>query len=517
MSDNKPIDTGYTPDVLSCLADLSNDEVFTPPEIAKAMIDLLPEELFTNPNTTFLDPACKSGIFLREIAKKLLIGLKDKIPDLSERIDHILHKQLFGIAITELTSLMSRRSLYCSKYPNGKYSVSMFDNIQGNIKYKNCEHTFVDGKCMFCGCSDKTFGSKVRNNLESHAYEFIHTTKPEDLFKMKFDVIIGNPPYQLNDGGGMGTSALPIYDKFVEQAKKLNPRYLIMIIPSRWFSGGRDLEAFRKAMLHDDHLSKIVDFQNASDCFPGVEIKGGVCYFLWDRLHKGLCNVEYHNNGLVDQSTRPLLEEGMDTFIRDSKQISIMKKVRLLKEKPFSSIVSSNDPYGFDVREENSYSRIKPTFTLKATKGFYRFYYNGWQKNGIGYIDPKYVRNGEGLVSTYRVFIPKAWGSGNHLTDKLNGIVVEPGSASTETYLTIGPFKTNDVANNCLTYIKSKFFLFMVSLLKITQNSMQGVYSMVPLQDFSHAWNDTMLFQKYALTSEEIRFINESILPKDVK
>ena len=129
-------DKTYNPDVLSCLANLSNDEVFTPPEIANQMLDMLPKGIWSDPNTTFLDPACKSGVFLREIAKRLIKGLEDEIPDLDERLEHIFKKQLYGIAITELTSLLSRRSTYCSKYPNSRYSVVEFDSAEGNIRYR---------------------------------------------------------------------------------------------------------------------------------------------------------------------------------------------------------------------------------------------------------------------------------------------------------------------------------------------------------------------------------------------
>ena len=310
----------HTPDVLSCLSNLSNDEVFTPPEIVNQMLDMLPQELFKSPDTKFLDPACKTGVFLREIAKRLLIGLEEQIQDLQERIDHIFKKQLYGIAITELTSLLSRRSLYCSKYPNGQYSICHFDDAEGNVRYRRMKHTWgKDKKCIYCGTSQEgELGEDARGNfLETHAYEWIHTVKPEEIFNMKFDVILSNPPYQLSDGGGNGASAKPIYHLFIQKAMELKPRFITMITPSRWFAGGKGLDEFRDEMLHDDRLRIIHDFPDANDCFSGVQIKGGVSYFLWEKDSHGDCKVYSHKGSNISEPVeRPLLEKNCDTFIR---------------------------------------------------------------------------------------------------------------------------------------------------------------------------------------------------------
>lgn len=321
---NKQYLSAYNPDVLSCLANLSNDEVFTPPEIANAMLDMLPQELFRDPNTTFLDPVTKSGVFLREIAKRLLVGLEDALPDLQERVDHIFHKQLFGIAITELTSLLSRRSVYCSKYPNRAYSVSRFDNIQGNIRYRHIKHCWQDGKCVFCGASEKEYGGKKRGeDMESHAYELIHTTKPEEIFKMEFDVIIGNPPYQMSFGieGGNSANAKSIYNLFIEQAIKLKPRYLCMITPSRWMTKTAQgiPESWVDEMLSSNKIREIHDYENASECFQGISLTGGVNYFLWDKEYNGKCHYYFHqsSNNKVFEWYDYLNAKGAGIVIRD--------------------------------------------------------------------------------------------------------------------------------------------------------------------------------------------------------
>ena len=470
-------DKVYNPDVLSCLANLSNDEVFTPPEIVNQMLDMLPQELFRNPDTTFLDPACKTGVFLREIAKRLIKGLEPQFPDLQERVDHIFHKQLFGIAITELTSLLSRRGLYCSKYPNSEFSVSLFDTAEGNIRYRRIPHTWKNERCVFCGASQREYDRG--GELETHAYEFIHTATPEKLFNMKFDVIISNPPYQLSTGGSVESQALPIYHLFVEMGKKLNPNYLIMIIPSRWMNGGFGLDKFRDRMINDHRIKKLFDFMDAKECFNGVSITGGVCYFLWDSHYSGKCEVHTtKDNGQVTVSNRYMVEPGFNTFIRFDEALSILFKIKNYREPSFSSLVSPRDPFGLNYYENGS-ERMFKIFSNESSVNNYKIYYFGWQRDGIRYADKKYVKTNKEAIEKYKILISKANGAASAKIPYSvisEPFIAEPGSICNMTYLMIGAFESFEEAFNAQSYIKTKFFRFLVSLLKNTQNALKKVY-----------------------------------------
>jgi len=520
------------PDVLTCIANLSNDEVFTPPEFANQMLDTLAAvwadyggaNLWGDKTVRFLDPFTKSGVFLREITRRLTIGLADEIPDLEERVNHILTKQVYGIGITSLTSLLARRSVYCSKRANGKHSIAKgFASDAGNIWFERMEHTWGDSKCAYCGASQKTLDRG--EGLETHAYAFIHTddikTRVAELFggDMQFDVIIGNPPYQLDDGG-YGTSAAPIYHIFVEQAKKLNPRLLSMIIPARWFAGGKGLDEFRESMLTDDRLRSIDDYLTASDVFPGVGLKGGVCYFLWDRDNPGPCRVTTHfKDWPISTTTRPLLEEGADVFIRFNEGLSVLKKVMAVESenpdslslpeyKRFDRLVSSLRPFG-----------LRTFFKGKVAKGAgdVLIYQNG----GKGYIARSSISTGTHLIDTWKVYVGRAApGTGNRDTYPHRIIstpfIGEPGTISSETYLCIGPFDSRSQTESVLSYLSCRLTRLLILLHKPSQDTTRKVYTFVPTQEWTRKWTDEDLYAKYRISASEIAFIEKVVRPMDL-
>lgn len=503
------IKNNYNPDVLTCLANLSNDEVFTPPSVVNQMLDMLPKELFCSSQTTFLDPVSKSGVFLREIAKRLMVGLESEIPDIRQRANHIFTKQLFGIAITELTALLSRRSVYCSKRANGKYSLcTEFDDEQGNIRYKNIEHKFVGSKCKYCGASIGVFGRAKRDDLESHAYEFIHTDKPEKLFpkNMKFDVIIGNPPYQLDDGGAKA-SASPIYQLFVEQAKKLNPRYLTMIIPSRWFTGGKGLDGFRETMLNDNHIRYMKDYVNAKDCFPGLSISGGICYFLWDRDNIGLCDFVSINSGLESRSNRSLNE--FPVFVRYNNAVNIIHKIKGFNEPSIMSILTSRNPFGIPTNARGLSSSFEGSYKLISSQG-------------TGYINKSDILTNTDIADTFKVMITRIMCEHAGEPDKEGFFKVlatikllQPNEVCTDSYIIAGNFSKIEEAKSLEMYLKTKFVRFLVLQAAASINLSKSTYYFVPIQDFTYPWTDEMLYKKYGLTEQEISFIEGMIRPME--
>lgn len=522
---------GRNPDVLTCIANLSNDEVFTPPEFANRMLDTLAEawarnngdaNIWANSSVRFLDPFTKSGVFLREITTRLIAGLAEEIPDLQARVDHILTQQVFGIGITTLTSLLARRSLYCTKYANGEHSAAKsFTSDSGNIWFERTDHTWKDGRCRFCGASQQAFDRG--EGLETHAYAFIHTSNIKsrmgELFggDMHFDVIIGNPPYQLSDDG-FGTSAAPIYQHFVTQAKALESRYLTMVIPARWFAGGKGLDDFRESILTDDRLRSIDDYLSASDVFPGVGLKGGICVFLWDRDNRGPCSVTTHFNGEhPSTASRELLEGGVDVFIRFNQGLSILKKVvavetgqtqslMLPDNQRFDRLVSSRKPFGLETTFKG-----RPT---KSANDDLLIYQNG----GTGYVARSSVTAGKQFIDKWKIFTGRAApGTGNRDTYPHRIISTpflgEPDSISSETYLCIGPFDTKAEAESALSYLSCRLTRLLILLHKPSQDTTRKVYTFVPTQQWTQRWTDTDLYAKYGITDDEIAFIEKVVRP----
>lgn len=519
----------YSIDILNCLASLSNDEVFTPPRVANAMLDMLPQELFEDPNTKFLDPCSKSGVFLREIAKRLIKGLKSQFPNLQERLNHIYKNQIYGIAITELTSLISRRSLYCCKYANIGHSVVQFENIEGNIRFKNIEHSFKKGRCIFCGASESEYGEVRKNsNLEVHAYELIHTTKPEEILNMKFDVIIGNPPYQMSFGisGGNKSNAKSIYNLFISQAIKLNPRYLCMITPSRWMTKTAQgiPESWVDSMLQSNKFKIIHDFDNTSDCFPGITLTGGVSYFLWIREYEGICSYYFHQNNIIWERHDYLDSKNYGIVVRDPKSYDILNKIEKIEGvyysdifKNFSGLVSPKhffDDSNFLTSNWKGYKNNEDEiYSIK-------YYLNINNDRTYKWISESQIPKNKATKDVFKVYIPAANGSNTIILGK--PFIGEKNSVCSQTYLVIGydPIKHNFSEQECkniITYIQTRFFRYLVSIKKKTQNGPRGVYQFVPMQDFSKSWTDEELYKKYNLSDEEISFIESMIKPMNLE
>lgn len=541
-------------DILETITNVGNDEVFTPRKTCDMILDSLPEEVWHNPNYKWLNPATKNGIFEREIAIRLDAGLKNIITDTEKRRKHILQNMIFSIGQTRFTANVARRTVYyCSQanrkcdgikaedghYVNG-YAIgngTWFSDEEGNIKTPNIAHAFVDSngklmpdlckpderkkyRCKYCGINGNS-SYNDSNQRETYAYEFIHFNKEkilehlQDRFfggdkNMKFDIIIGNPPYQLSDGGGDGSSAAPIYQLFVEQAILLKPKYMSMIIPARWYSGGKGLDEFRDKMLHDKRIYELHDFPETSDVFNQLNIRGGICYFLWDSSYSGDCNIYNHKNKKFKFVKRPIIENGVSTFIRYNEAISILNKVKKLNEPTMDSKVSSRLPFGIESNFENYETTIKNGASIRLYRSE-----RGTNKTSKSefYINPKYIKKNKEWTTRKKVLVSKASPGGDEYPHSIisQPIFADVNSACTETYLIVDFVDTTEEGLNLISYMKTKFFRFMMCLIKNTQNISKSVFAFVPIQDISKPWTDDELYKKYKFTKDEIEFIDSMI------
>lgn len=527
--------SGHNPDVLTCIANLSNDEVFTPPELANQMLDTLATawadanggaDIWADPKVTFLDPFTKSGVFLREIVRRLIDGLAPAIPDREERVDHILTRQVYAMAITQLTGLLARRSVYCSKNASGPHSVAKsFPTQDGNIWFERTEHTWGGGtrefrsapltgdeitvytsrKCIYCGASEDAYGRG--DELETHAYALIHThdvrARIAELFgeDMQFDVIIGNPPYQLSDGG-YGTSAAPIYQMFVEKALALDPRFAVFVTPSRWFAGGKGLDEYRKKMLSDHRLRDIVDYPKLYEAFPGVKIRGGVSYFLWDRNYDGPCTVQTMWDGKPVGEPVARYLDAYDVLVRRNEAIPILEKVRAKHELTLSSRVSSGKPFG-----------LRTFFHGKETDRGIKDPVRLFGSRKVSWVNRSDIPLNDGWIDEWKVLMTAVQGTSAAVETKFlsKPIIAGPGTACTETYLVAGRFPTEEEAKRYSLYLRTRFARFLVSLRKSTQHATRDVYAFVPDVPLDRDWTDALLYERYDLTADEITFIESQV------
>jgi site-specific DNA-methyltransferase (adenine-specific) len=499
---------GHTPDILDCLAQLSNSAVPTPPTLARQMLDSLPRDVWSNPDYRWVDPFSKSGIFLREAASRLLVGLAQWEPDFGKRRDHIFRNMLHGCAITEITGHVSRRSLYYSRDAGGDQSVIPYDDTAGNLPFVPGEHDFRrrgnTRACRSCGAPETIERGESREN---YAYAFIHEAYPtEEMNDMEFDVIVGNPPYHLEDGGH-NNSATPVFHRFVEKAIEMNPRYLVMITPSRWFNGGKGLGGFRARMLRDRHLKQLVDYPKLYDAFPGVKIRGGVSYFLWDRDHNGDCTVQTMWDGepLHEPMTRDLGE--WNVLVRWNRAVTALRKVRAYRvdgqpEATWDERVSPMKPFGLRTYFHGRVNKRGLKHPVKL---------HGSQR--ISYVARSEIKVNDAWIDDWKVLLSRVQGTSAAIERQFlsRPIIAGPGEACTETYVVAGRFTTNEEAENAAAYLRTRFARFLVSTRKATHDSARDVYAFIPQVPLDRVWTDPDLYARYGLSEAEIEFIESHV------
>mgnify|MGYP003585444138 CR=1 FL=1 len=498
---------GRVPDILDVIAALSSDAVPTPPLLARALLDLLPDEVWSNPDYRWLDPATKSGSILREVARRLMDGLADWEPDPKVRAEHILRRMLFGCGVTRVHAEMTRRSVYVSRDATSEHSLVEFGTREGNLPFVEAEHDYpvnrqgrANGACRVCGAP---VGLERGADRENYAYAFIHGAYPkEEMAEMKFDVIVGNPPYQL--GLDDNTRSKPIYHYFIDRAIELQPKYVVMITPSRWFTGGLGLDDFRARMIADRRLRAVVDNPKLFDCFPGVEIKGGVNYFLWDRDHDGDCEFSTRIDGQITSASTRDLRDGDGVLVRDNKAVPIVAKVLSHKDASVEGMCSPTLPFG--LRDNHPSNLTKSTGAVPVVHGSF-----------VGFVSEGQILKNRHWVGRWKVLLPMAGdGHGREVSYVLGEpLALAPGSACTLTYMVAGMFDTREETENYAHYLATKFVRFLVLQRKVTQHVTPDRFRFVPAMDMSRRWTDPDLYAHFGLTQDEIDYIEATIHPRE--
>ena len=456
------------------------------------------EKVFT-PDSRILEINSKSGLYPLYMAYGIYRSrLKDStisadtLEEQQEVWDKVVAENIFVVCKTPMAKSITKRTLV--GFRKAKVNTRYFEDLINQIK------------------------NKPQNFIEKMA-KGRSFWKANDDDNMKFNAIVGNPPYQVMDGGGTGSSSQAIYNKFVDIARSIMPQYISMIMPSRWMTGGKGLDKFRESMLNDKHIRIIHDYMDAQDCFKTVAIEGGICYFMWDKDNQGKCDFVSHTHGSVVSTERYLSEDSTDVVIRDAGALSILAKAKS-ENGSFSALVSTRNLFKVDANSletESAPSSYKVFGRFDGERGF-RFLKSYETKDG----------RANNFLGKWKVFVSKADGAagqlGNPVPARIIGKTVlgDPETICTETFLAIGPFMTRDEARNVSIYAETKFFRFCVGARKL-KNMTQDTYSFVPLQDFTPSsdidWSkpvadiDRQLYAKYHLTDEEIAFIERMIKP----
>ena len=476
------------------------------------MLDLLPDRVWRDPALKWLDPCTKSGVFLYQVAQRLMDGLKSEIPDYKDRLEHIYRNMLYGIAISELTGLIARRTLYqCKDASLVTHSIIKFENPEGNIRFPEAQCEWKGGRCVHCGASEKN--SRVAEGREAHIHPFLHMDLSEIFGEdnMQINAIVGNPPYQMQDSG-FGKSSSPLYHRFVEKAKVIEPELLTFVIPARWYAGGKGLDGFRRRMLSDPKISILADYPSSSDVFPGVIIAGGVCSFVRDKHHKGDCLVL--PKGKIERATLRRLD-AHEVFVRDSEDVAILEKVQRLSKNrgwnSMSSVVRPSNYYGIRAHKLPS-----PVTDEPHSRGAILLV----TKDGDKYIPIDAISKNLDSIDYWKVLVSRTNSGIGGGPDK-QGLrvviskprVVPPGSACTETYLVVDLFMQREPAGRMLDYVKTKTFRFLTSLCTPTQDTTRRCFEFVPLLPMDQNWTDEILYRLFELDSAEIEHIESKIKP----